>query len=322
MSLRGHSRGHRGVAPLPVGALLTVPLDSIRCVEHAFYEPCGPGTFVSMPATAGPWFPDAQHGGPPSALAARAIELHEPDERQRLGRVAIDILRPIPVGPLSVRTRTVRPGRRITLIEAVLEADGQEVLHARGWRIERPAGKVPEIAEGDVPPPVPGDGDGSLPLIFQMEETGYLASIEWRFLPAGSGWVDVSAAGEASSRTTVTERPGVPGTTDFPATAQVRSAWTRSRFPLVAGEEPSPMQRTLLVADSGSGVSAALPPTEFIFVNVDLTVTLARDPESDWMLLEAATTIGADGTGMALTRLSDPVGACGRGLQTLLVAPR
>lgn len=292
-------------------------------MEHAFYEPAGAGTFASSPATAGPWSPDAQHGGPPSALAARAIELHEPDARQRLARVAIDILRPIPLLPLSVVTRTVRPGRRITLIETVLEAGGQEVLHARGWRIERPPpGKVPEIAEAGAPPPVPAEGDGFEPLIFQREPAGYLASIDWRFLPAGSGWVDVSAGDETSARTTGTGRPGATAEPDLPATAQVRSAWTRPRIPLLAGEESSPMQRTLLVADSGSGVSGALPPTEFIFVNVDLTVTLARDPESEWILLEAATTIGADGTGMALTRLSDPVGAFGRGLQTLLVAPR
>ena len=281
-------------------------------MESAFYEPAGAGVFASTGATAGPWSADAQHGGPPSALAARAIEQHDPDERQRLARVAIDILRPIPVRPLSVTARTLRPGRRVTLIEAVVEADGQEVLHARGWRIERPAGKVPEITDGEAPPPVPAeDDDGWPPQIFQREETGYLASIEWRFLPSGAGWVDVSADEAAGAEPTA-----------VPATAQVRSAWTRPRIPLLEGEEYSPMQQTLLVADSGSGVSAALPPTEFIFINVDLTVTLARDPASDWILLEAATTIGADGTGMALTRLSDPVGACGRGLQTLLVAPR
>lgn len=310
-------------------------------MESAFYEPAAAGIFESTPATAGPWSADAQHGGPPSALAARAIELHEPDERQRLARVAIDILRPVPVRPLSIRTRTVRPGRRVTLIEAVVEADGQEVLHARGWRIERPAGKVPEIVDGGAPPPVPADGgDASLPMIFQREQQGYLASIEWRFLPAGQGWTDVSAqdarpvgetaalaeaastGGAAPAPDTVASEAAVPGDFVPPASAQLRSAWTRPRIPLLADEEPSPMERTLLVADSGSGVSAALPPADFIFINVDLTVSLPRDPVSEWILLEAATTIGADGTGMALTRLSDPLGPCGRALQTLLVAPR
>src|SRR5258708_34574280 len=126
---------------------------SIRWVDSAFYEPAGQDTYVATASTVGPWSHDAQHGGPASALAARALERHEPDERQRLARVAIDILRPVPVGKLSIRTRTIRPGRRVTLAEAIMEADGQEVLHARAWRIQRPAGRVPEIADGGPPPP-------------------------------------------------------------------------------------------------------------------------------------------------------------------------
>ncbi len=122
---------------------------SIRSVERAFYEPSGQDSYVATAATVGPWAPDAQHGGPPSALAARALERHEPDERQRLARVAIDILRPVPVGKLSIRTRTIRPGRRVTLAEAIMEADGQEVLHARGWRIERSAFRVAWLSRVD-----------------------------------------------------------------------------------------------------------------------------------------------------------------------------
>ena len=165
--------------PAPPGG----PSDSIRSVESAFYEPAGQDSYVATAATVGPWAADAQHGGPPSALAARALERHEPDVRQRLAKVAVDILRPVPVGKLSIRTRTIRPGRRVTLVEAIMEADGQEVLHARGWRIERPAGGVPEIADGGPPGPVPAAGDGFPPLIFRREQHGYLASIEWRFDP-------------------------------------------------------------------------------------------------------------------------------------------
>src|SRR5205814_6867130 len=127
-----------------------------RLVEAAFFEPAGNGTFVATPATAGPWAPDAQHGGPPSALAAWVIEQHEPSATQRLARVAIDILRPVPLGKLTTRVRTVRAGRRIALLESTLEASGQEVLHARGWRIERPRGPVPVIPDQAAPAQQPG----------------------------------------------------------------------------------------------------------------------------------------------------------------------
>ncbi len=282
---------------------------SIPVVESAFYEVAGQDVYVATPATVGPWSPDAQHGGPPSALAARAIERHDADPRQRLARVCVDILRPVPTGKLSVRTRMIRPGRRVTLIEAVLEADGREVLQARGWRIERPAGEVPQVLDGAVPEPVPAAGDGHAPDIFARQRHGYLSMIEWRFKPA-----DFDPATDP--------RPASAVFASTDRQAQVRAAWTRPRIPLLAGEESSPMSRALLVADSGSGVGAALPSSRFTFINVDLTVVLTRDPAGEWLLLESSTSIGADGTGLAMTRLSDPIGPFGLGIQTLLVAPQ
>ena len=48
----------------------------------------------------------------------------------------------------------------------------------------------------------------------------------------------------------------------------------------------------LLLGDSGSGISMVLDPARFLFINVDLTIVLPRDPEGDWLLLDSATTIG------------------------------
>jgi hypothetical protein len=260
-------------------------------VHSVFFEPDGADAFVATPATAGPWSAQAQHGGPPSALAARALERHEPDPGQRLARVAIDILRPVPVGKLTIRTRTLRPGRRVALLEAVLEADGQEVLHARGWRIALPHGDVPDIETPAAPPPIPAEPTR---LDFPgAHMTGYLRAIEWRYV-AGGGF-------------------------DTPGPAVV---WARPKIPLLPGEALSPMGLALLLADSGSGVSATLDPVRFLFINVDLTVILRRDPVGEWLLLDAVSTIGDQGTGLAETAVADPRGGCGTALQTLLVAPR
>jgi hypothetical protein len=260
-------------------------------VHSVFYEPAGPDTFVATPATAGPWSPHAQHGGPPSALAARAFELHAADAGQRLARVTVDIMRPVPVGKITLRVRTVRPGRRVTLLEAVMESDGQEVLQARGWRIARPDGEVPAIGTAGSPPQIPAEvGQFDFG---RVHTAGYLSAIEWRFVSGGA------FRGHAAG-----------------------SAWTRPLIPLLAGEQPSPMSRSLLVADSGSGVGAALDPARFQYLNVDLTVVLPRDPAGEWLLLESATTIGADGTGLTESVLSDTTGRCGGAMQTLLVAPR
>jgi hypothetical protein len=286
---------------MSVGSLAGVALRSLsergvasRHVHSAFYEPAGMDAFVASPATVGPWSARAQHGGPPSALAARAIERHEPDERQRLARVAVDILRPVPVGKVTVRARTVRPGRRVALLEAIMEADGQEVLHARGWRVALSAGEPAATSPAPGPPePLEVPDERPLPAFFDGRLAGYLSAIEWRFLSGGN----------------------------FDASERAR-VWARPRIPLIPHEEPSPMGRALLIADSGSGVSAVLDPARFLFINVDLTVVLQRDPAGEWMLLDAASAIGDEGTGLAETILSDVAGECGRTLQTLLVAPR
>jgi Thioesterase-like superfamily len=259
-------------------------------VHSTFFEPAGTDSFVATPATAGPWSAHSQHGGPPSALAARALELHEPDEGQRLARVAVDILRPVPVGKITVRARTVRPGRRVALLEAVLEADGREVLQVRGWRMAVPADQGPSTPAGPPPPPVPGEQP---PPVFPGGHTaGYLEAVDWRYVAGGF---------------------------DTPGPASV---WARPRIPLIPGEEASPMCRALLLADSGSGVSAALNPVQFLFINVDLTLILPRDPVGEWLLLDAVTTIEGRGTGLAETSVSDVRGRCGTAVQTLLVAPR
>jgi len=260
-----------------------------RFVHASFFEPAGPGSFRATNATAGPWSATAQHGGPPSALAARELELHEPDDDMRLARVAIDILRPVPVATLTVRTRTLRPGKRVALLETVMEAGGQEVLYARGWRIARSedgptvtrTGALPEIPASQEAPRFPGG-----------YVDGYLAAIDWRF---------------------------ASGSFDQPGPCQ---AWGQARIPLLEGEETSPMCRAMLLADSGSGVSATLNPAAYIFINVDLTVILQRDPVGEWLLLDAMTTMGGTGTGLAETTLADKTGIVGTGVQTLLVAQR
>jgi Thioesterase-like superfamily len=259
-------------------------------VDTAFFEPAGPNEFVATAATAGPWSAQSQHGGPPSALAARAFEPHERDPAQRLARVAVDILRPIPLGKITIRTRTVRPGKRVTLLEAVLEAGGQEVMQARGWRIAVADRRDVATPLGPPPPPIPAEQP--LPDYPGAHMTGYMQAIDWRYA-SGGGF----------------DRPGAA------------KVWTRPRIPLVPGEEISPMSRTLLIADSGNGVSATLDLAEFLFVNVDLTVVAPRDPDGEWLLLDAATTIGEQGTGLAESVVHDQHGPCARAMQTLIVSP-
>ena len=100
------------------------------------------------------------------------------------------------------------------------------------------------------------------------------------------------------------------------------TVWMRMRYPLVEGEEPTPLQRVLVAADSGNGVSATLDWATHLFINVDLTVHLHRLPAGEWVCLDAVTIPEPTGIGLADTALSDERGPIGRALQTLLVRVR
>ncbi len=100
------------------------------------------------------------------------------------------------------------------------------------------------------------------------------------------------------------------------------TAWLRMRQQLLAGEEPSPLQRTLVVADVGNGISASLDYRKFVFVNVELTVHLERMPVGEWICVDAVTLAQPTGVGTAESVLSDGEGRIGRAAQSLVVSAR
>jgi hypothetical protein len=258
------------------------------CVSGSFYIPLGDGEWRATAHTAGPWDPGAQHGGPPSALLGRAMRCCEPRPDMMITRVTCEILRPIPVGDIAVAARVARPGGRVELLEATATAGGREVARATAWRVLRTsAPAVPPLQAS--PPPLPERAPAGPPA---WGDSGYSAAIEWR---------------------------GARGSFHFPGPAAM---WTRMRYALVAGEEPAPLDRVLVSADSGSGASWELDFTGWLFINPELTVHLHREPAGEWICLDAQTTITPGGTGLATSALSDLDGPVGVAAQSLFIAPR
>lgn len=271
-------------------------------MSSAFYVPEG-GRFVSSELTRGPWDSGSQHAGPPAALLGRELErCPSPTGGTdwQLGRITYDILRPVPIAPLSVEARVLRPGRSVELLEATLADERGEVIRASAWRIaprglDLPGGLSSEDPEsparaGGVPP---GPREGSARPFFDTgHDVGYHTAMEYRF--TRGGFVDSGPA----------------------------TVWMRARHPLVAGEPMTPLQRVLIAADSGNGVSATLDYSRYLFINVDLTVHLQRMPAGEWVCLEAVTIPEPAGVGLTDTALYDERGPIGRALQTLVVRER
>jgi hypothetical protein len=92
--------------------------------------------------------------------------------------------------------------------------------------------------------------------------------------------------------------------------------------PVVPGEAPSPLERTLAAADFGNGISAVVSWDDYLFVNPELTVYLLRDPVGEWIGLDSRTAIDPGGIGLAESTLHDEQGPFGRALQSLYVSKR
>lgn len=260
-------------------------------MTQAFYVSDG-DRFVPTPWTRGPWDSEAQHAGPPAALVARAIERLEPAGPFQVARFTLEILRPIPLTPLRVEARVVRPGSRVQFVEASLMDERGEVARASVWRI-RPSDKsVPAAGQEPLPFDPPVDSPPMPVFDPPWEGESYFTAMEWR---------------------------GARGSVFQPGPAAV---WMRARMPLVVEEEPSPLARVLVVADSGNGISSVASPLEHLFINTELTVHLFRLPIGEWVCVDAVSRIDPSGVGVAESILWDEVGRIGRGNQSLLVAPR
>jgi hypothetical protein len=90
----------------------------------------------------------------------------------------------------------------------------------------------------------------------------------------------------------------------------------------VAGEADTPLVRTLVLADSMSGVGSQLELDKWLIINTDLTVALHRDPRGGWLFMRARVNADPRGSALAEATLADTSGEFGRGLQTLLVDAR
>jgi hypothetical protein len=259
-------------------------------MSMAFYVSDGDG-FRSTDWTRGPWDARYQHAGPPAALMGRAIEHLDSGKDYMVARVSVELVRAVPLHVLRVDARLVRPGRRVQLAEAILSDDDGEIALARAWRIRR---EDTAAEQSDVESP-PFAGPGDCPAMADLDPwsgPSYFSTMESRI-----------AAGDFLS----------PG----PATV-----WMRMKGELVEGERPSALVRVLAAADSGNGVSMELPLATHTFINTELTVHLFREPEGDWICLDARTRIGPQGVGLASTALYDSGARIGAAHQALLVRSR
>ena len=98
--------------------------------------------------------------------------------------------------------------------------------------------------------------------------------------------------------------------------------WFRVGQPLIAGSAVSQAMRAVVAADFSNGATSTLDFRQWTFINADLTVSFARQPVGEWILLDGETWIGPEGAGLATARLADSNGYFGRAVQSLVIEKR
>jgi hypothetical protein len=97
--------------------------------------------------------------------------------------------------------------------------------------------------------------------------------------------------------------------------------WLRERSEFVAGEPLTPMLRAALMADFANPLGNS-GGTGLEFINADVTLYLARDPRGEWIGMESAGHVGADGLGAGTAWMYDREGRIGHCVAAALADPR
>jgi acyl-coenzyme A thioesterase PaaI-like protein len=241
---------------------------------------------VTSPDAAGPWDPNMQHGGAQASLVVWAAERIPAAVPMQVARVTIDLMRPVPVAPLTLETEVLREGRKIQLCAVRLFANGTLTVGATVLKIKKQAQPLPnDVIEPPLDVPAPEQ-----------------SRVEPQNSPFGLGMTIRAARGRFGGL-----GPG--------------AIWYRADRLLVEGSPISQAMRAVAASDF-CNASSALDYRKWTFLNADLTVSMAREPVGEWILLDAVSWIGPDGAGLAMARLADMRGYFGRCAQSLVIEQR
>lgn len=247
-----------------------------------FYRRDG-ARFVPSELSSSPWEEGKQNGAALGGLLAHLIDGVAAAGEMTTARLVVDILAAAAFAPLEGRTRIVRDGRRIQLVEAELLVGATVVARATALRVRTL--DTPPV-EPDAPYPPPEDFSVPYTMRHRMGQT-----LDSRRV---SGSADIRGPG---------------------------AIWVRFGHEHVEGVPLTPLVRTVILADFSSGLSGVLPLDRWFYPNLDITLLMTRAPEGEWLLLDSRTTSAGLGVGLVSAVIADRRGPFGRTHQTIFVAP-
>lgn len=238
----------------------------------------------------GAWNAEEQHFSPLGGLIVHAIDRYlaaSPRPGLVLSRISYDILGTLALDGFEIQVETIRPGRTIELLEAVVLIADRPVVRARAWLLATV--DTAAVAGGAGDRLTPPESLTPVPLVSTWYG-GYIASLDIRPLA-----------------------PPQPGRA---------TAWVSTGLALVAGETSSPLASYTALVDTANGIAVRQPPTTWLYPNVDLTIHLHRQPAGRWTGLDTTVIFGTTGQGVTSTVLHDVTGPVGQAQQILTIRPK
>jgi hypothetical protein len=240
-------------------------------VTDSYFQSVGSG-LLPFPHAHAPWGDDMLHGRLLGGLAARALEAEHGAPGWRAARLTVDLFRPAAMALVEIDVRAIRAGRRIKVSDASMRCDGHDVGRATAVFLaesEEPPGRIWRPRHEPWPDP-------------DSIETSEAGSPDH-----GGWWFRVVRGG-------------------FGTGEQTR-IWTRETTRLVDDEPVSPFVRTALSGDIACPLANS-SDHGLDYINADYTMLIGRYPVGEWVGLEVAQQIDADGISMGSATLVDRTG--------------
>lgn len=251
----------------------------------AIFKPEG-SLFRATELAGGPWSPDMLQGSATTALMTRDVERLAGESGFAVRRLTFDLWRPAGLRAYATKTELLRDGRKAKTVQVRL-MDGETEIGRCIALLTVPSGESPKdpfakAAAADKAPEA-----GTPPPAFAQKWSRYFQNVSVRLIEGAL------------------EKPG-------PA-----AAWMRLDAPLVEGETNTPLLQAVQAADFSSGVAQIVDMREWTFINPEISLYFFRPPEDEWILIRAATRVGANGAGLTTATLSDRKGPFAEVMQAM-----
>ncbi|MFF3564619.1 thioesterase family protein [Streptomyces sp. NPDC002574] len=256
---------------------------------QSYYQRTGGNRYQPTAHAGGAWNAEEHHFGPLAGLVVHALDRHRAARSANglvLARISYDILGFLALDECEITVESIRPGRTVELLEAVVATADRPAVRARAWFLTA----LDTTAVADTPfEGLPPPGTFTPWAMSDLWDCGYARSLHVRRRASGR-------AGRAA-------------------------AWVTSDVGLVADEPSSALASFVARVDVVNGMAVQQPPTKWTYPNVDMTLHFHRRPEGRWTGLDTTVSFGPAGHGLTSAVLHDANGPVGHAQQILTVRP-